>query len=283
MSRLHCILIHGAWHGAATWSRLQPLLDAKGLHTHSLDLPGAGAKAASPESFFQRPLNPQAFATEVSPNAGVTQASRTQAVIDLIRRVRETGDKIMLVGHSLGGLTVSAVAEALNEPVDALVYLAAFMLPPQMPALAMIQHDTMAGEEVAPCFLADPTVVGALRLDPASDDPAYRRKLQSAFYGDLSDAEANAHLAQLHCDEPAAVVVEPSPISPEGFGRQPRYYIRCTQDRAIPLAGQNFMVDAVDTALGGQTQVYSLNSSHSPFYSQPEALADMLTAIALDL
>lgn len=283
MSRLHCILIHGAWHGAQCWSQLEPLLLAKGLVCHALDLPGAGARALSPASWRQGPLDAQAFASEASPNAGVTQAERTKAVIDLIGRVRETGDGVMLVGHSLGGLTVSAVAEQLNEPVDALVYLAAFMLPPAMPAIAMIQHERMAGEQVAPLFLADPTVVGALRLDPASEDPAYRAKLHSAFYGDLNKADADAQLQHLHCDEPAAVVVEASPISAAGFGRQRRYYIRCTNDRAIPLAGQDFMIEAVDAAIGGKTQQYSLDSSHSPFLSQPERLAAILGNIALQL
>lgn len=283
MSRLHCILIHGAWHGAQCWSQLEPLLNAKGLITHSPDLPGAGAKAQSPDSFVQRPLDPLAFASQASPNAAVTQAERTEAVINLIHKMREIGDRVMLVGHSLGGLTVSAVAEQLEQPVDALVYLAAFMLPPAMPAIAMIQHERMTGEEVAPLFLADPTVVGALRLDPSSDDSNYRGKLHSAFYGDLNEAAADAQLQHLHCDEPVNVVLEPSPISAQGFGRQRRYYIRCSQDRAIPLSGQDFMIDAVDTAMGSETQLATLDSSHSPFLSQPQALADVLLRIALTL
>ncbi|PTY36800.1 hypothetical protein BGP77_05810 [Saccharospirillum sp. MSK14-1] len=283
MSRLHCILIHGAWHGAQCWSALEPLLTAKGLIVHRLDLPGAGKNAQTPDSFQQRPLDAQAFASEPSPNANITQAERTGAVINLIRTLREVGDRVMLVGHSLGGLTLSAVAEQLEQPVDSLVYLAAFMLPPNMPAIAMIQHERMAGEEVAPLFLADPAVVGALRLDPASADLVYRAKLRSAFYGDLDDADADEQLSHLHCDEPASVVMEPSPISVGGFGRQPRHYIRCTEDRAIPIAGQDFMIDAVDDALGGKTQVMTLNCSHSPFLSQPEALANALAQIALTL
>jgi len=283
LSRLHCILIHGAWHGAQCWSQLEPLLTAKGLIVHSLDLPGAGSEAKSPSSFRNRPLNASAFASEPSPNAGVTQAERTQAVISLIHRVKEVGDRVMLVGHSLGGLTISAVAEQLDEPVDALVYLAAFMLPPNMSAIAMIQHDRMVGEAVAPLFRADPTVVNALRLDPASDDLRYRAKLHSAFYGDLSPTDVNEQLAWLHCDEPISVVVELSPISAERWGRQPRHYIRCTQDRAIPITGQNFMIDEVDAAFGGKTNVMTLDSSHSPFLSQPQALADALTSVALTL
>ena len=41
------------------------------------------------------------------------------------------------------------------------------------------------------------------------------------------------------------------------------------EDRAIPVSGQDFMIAAVDGALGGQTSTHMLAARHSPFYSQP--------------
>ena len=38
-----------------------------------------------------------------------------------------------MVGHSMGGLTISAVAEAVPEKLRALVYVTALMLPPHIP------------------------------------------------------------------------------------------------------------------------------------------------------
>jgi hypothetical protein len=37
---------------------------------------------------------------------------------------------------------------------------------------------------------------------------------------------------------------------------------------------------ALDGALGGRTHIHSLTASHSPFYSQPKVLADLLAGIA---
>ena len=37
------LLIHGAWQGRWVWDRLVPLLQAAGLKTHPVDLPGNGA------------------------------------------------------------------------------------------------------------------------------------------------------------------------------------------------------------------------------------------------
>lgn len=279
MATQHLILIHGAWHNGSTWHKTNPFLERPGLRTHMLDLPGAGALAQQPKAVTKQPRDAIALASEASPNAGVTQAMRSQAVIDLIRDVAEPEDSVFLVGHSLGGLTVSDVAEQLGERLSAVVYLTAFMLPPDMPAIAMIQHESMAGEEVAPLFLSDPAETGALRLDPGSDDPDYRARLVSAFYGDLAGDQASDALRELHSDEPASVALTPSLVTPASFGQLARHYIRCTEDRAIPITGQDYMIAAVDAALGGKTFQHTLHSSHSPFFSQPERLAEILLGI----
>jgi hypothetical protein len=61
----------------------------------------------------------------------------------------------------------------------------------------------------------------------------------------------------------------------------PRHYIRCTQDRAIPLTGQDQMIATVDGAIGGKTIIHTLESSHSPFLSQPAALSRILIDICV--
>jgi pimeloyl-ACP methyl ester carboxylesterase len=154
------------------------------------------------------------------------------------------------------------------------------MLPPGMPAVAMILSEIMSEALVPPLFKADPEQVGALRIDVGSDDADYLAGIRAAFYGDLSDAEFAAARNGLHCDEPVAVAAVPSAITPDRYGTVARHYIRCTQDRAIPLAGQDHMIEAVDGAMGNATQVHTLHSSHSPFISQPGALAGILRDIA---
>jgi len=271
------VFVHGAWHNAATWRQVIPLLEARRFVVRALDLPGAGIHAKVPKVYGERPLELPAFATEPSPNAAVTQDERTHAVASL---VDEVGGPVVLVGHSLGGLTISAVAESIPHQLHAVVYLSAFLLSPGMPAVVMRQHETMTRSSLPALLLADPAAVGAFRLDPRSEDADYRTRFRTALYGDLSETDFNLALTQLHCDEPAGVVHVPSPITPERFGRVTRHYIRCTEDRAIPLAAQNFMIAAVDDALGGRTRVHSLTASHSPFYSQPKLLADLLAILS---
>lgn len=275
------VLIHGAWHDHHTWDKVVPLLAAAGVPAKAIDLPGAGATAANPKCFETRPIDPAQFTTEPSPNAGVTQEERTEAVITAVREMNaQTGGKSVVLGHSLGGLTVADTVQSIPDEVSAAVFLTAFMLPPGMVAGQMIEHPTMDDDMVSPLLMADPAEVGALRMDAASDDPGYVAGVKECFYADVSDEDFDALRNHLHSDEPAQVAGRPSPITSEAFGSVPRHYIRCLQDRAITIAGQDEMVRLVDEALGSATNVHTLDTSHSPFLSQPEALADLITSVA---
>jgi pimeloyl-ACP methyl ester carboxylesterase len=84
------LLIHGAWADGSSWSKVIPLLEAKGLHVVAVQIPLTS------------------FADDVS---------ATQRAIAL-----EDGP-VLLVGHSYGG---AVITEAGNDPkVAGLVYVSA--------------------------------------------------------------------------------------------------------------------------------------------------------------
>ena len=274
------VLIHGGWHNHSAWDRVTPILEANGFAALTLDLPGAGVNAIAPTSLGLRPFDPAAFAAERSPIAGVTQEERTQAVVALVKEAASLSDgKVILVGHSAGGMTISAVAEQVPNLLLAVVYLAGFMVPNGMPLLAMLQHESLSSALAPGLFVGDPAAIGATRIHVGSTDQAYRSLLKAAFYGDVSESEFAHAASQLHCDEPNAGALAPSEITSGRFGAVPRHYIRCTRDRAIPLTGQNHMIATVDAAIGGKTTIHTLESSHSPFLSQPAALSKILIDI----
>jgi pimeloyl-ACP methyl ester carboxylesterase len=274
------VLIHGGWHNHSAWDRLVPVLEAKGFAALAPDLPGAGVNAIAPLSLGRRPFDPAAFASEPSPVAAVTQEQRTQAVVGAVESAASLGEgNVILVGHSAGGMTVSAVAEEVPGLLRAVVYVAGFLVPNGLPLLAMLGHETLSAALAPGLFVGDPAAIGATRIHAGSSDPAYRARLKAAFYGDVPEAEFARAAAQLHCDESNAGALAPSPITRERFGTVPRHYIRCTQDRAVPLRGQDHMIATVDAAIGGRTRTHTLKSSHSPFLSQPAALAQILVDI----
>lgn len=101
-----------------------------------------------------------------------------------------------------------------------------------------------------------------------------REKALPIFYNRTPDAEARAAVARL-APEPLAALTTPLRITGERFGRVPRAYIECTDDRALSLDMQREMQTALPC-----DPVASLKSDHSPFYSAVEELAHELLKLA---
>jgi pimeloyl-ACP methyl ester carboxylesterase len=276
------VLVHGAWHGAWTYERVIPPLAGRGLRVLARDLPGHGLNARYPGRYFERPLDAASFAAEVSPAAGITLDAYVDSVVASIDLLRPHGvDRVTLVGHSMGGVVLTAVGERVPERIAQLVYLTAFMPADRVPAVAYIGAPENEGEMVGPQLLADPQRVGALRIDHRSGDPAYRARTVEAFFGDLEAADATACANLLTPDVPVQPMATPIALTRERWGALPRHYVRCLRDRAIrPALQDRFIAEADAFTPGNRTVVHTLDSSHSPFFSQPDALAELLAGIA---
>ena len=281
-NRLPFVMVHGAFHGAWTFDKVVALLAAKGTLAFARDLPAHGLKALYPSSYFQRPLDFAAFATEPGPSAGTTLNDYVDSVIETIEQVHAlTKRKVILLAHSMGGVAASAVAEKIPHRIAKLVYLTAFMPPSGVPAIAYINHPANAGEEVKECLLANPEAVGVMRMDQRSNDPAYRAKIKSAFCGDLPDAQFEAVANLLTPDVPAQPFVTPIELTAGRWGALERHYVQCLQDNAIKPALQQLFINEADAFTPKNlTHVHQLDSSHSPFMSKPQELVALLEAIA---
>jgi hypothetical protein len=125
--------------------------------------------------------------------------------------------------------------------------------------------------------VADPAVIGALRLDPASPDPSYRQLLRDAFYGDVDTAVADAAIGLLAPDAPAGIATGATTLTADGWGAVPRSYVVCTRDRAVQPAMQRKFIELADAAFpDNPTTVHTLDSAHSPFLSMPGELANII-------
>jgi len=233
------VLVHGAWHGSWCWAGVAAALRQAG-HTVSLvDLPGRGG--------------------DPRPHAAITLDDYVRRVGDVI--LRQNGP-VVLAGHSMGGITITQVAEAMPERLARLVYVSAFL-----PRNGESLLDFTATETETPLhdgILADPAA-GSMKLRSAA-------VARAAFYHCCSAADTERALAQL-VPEPMAPAATPVRTSAERFGRVPRWYIECLQDRAISLALQRRMQAALPCE-----RVFQLDTDHSPFLSATAALAAQLAA-----
>ena len=97
--------------------------------------------------------------------------------------------------------------------------------------------------------------------------------LKEGFYGDCADEDI-ALAKLLLVPQALSPVGTPIRTSAANFGRIPRVYIECRQDRALTPSFQRRLY----TSLPCQ-KVITMDTSHSPFFSAPGELAAHLMAL----
>jgi pimeloyl-ACP methyl ester carboxylesterase len=166
--------------------------------------------------------------------------------------IAAVGGETVVVGHSYGGVVITEAA-AGAEGVRHLVYLTAFMLD-EGESLATITGSTPPDWQIADPDGGTLSVAGA----------------QEVFYNTCPPEVADAAAARLRPHTIAAFV---QPVTSVAWRDVPATYVICDRDNAIPVPAQEAMA-----ARAGTTQ--RLDSDHSPFLTDPGALADLLRAVA---
>jgi pimeloyl-ACP methyl ester carboxylesterase len=237
MSRI--ILVHGTWHGAWCWYKILPLLEKEGHQAIAVDLPGFGRD--------QTPLR------EISLQSYVDRVSA--AIVDQPGRV-------ILVGHSRGGIVISQTAEQRPARIQKLVFLAGFLLSNGQAMFPAVMSDSLS--DIVPNLIID---------DERGCVAVKEEACREAMYQDCSDEDV-ALAASLLMPEPIVPLTTPLDLSERNFGRVPRVYIETLSDNAITLSMQRRMVAAMPCE-----EVISMNTGHSPFFSAPQELADHLSLL----
>ncbi|AGP52097.1 hypothetical protein M271_02315 [Streptomyces rapamycinicus NRRL 5491] len=107
--------------------------------------------------------------------------------------------------------------------------------------------------------------------------------ITSKGYNDVDDRTADAAIALLSPDGPVGIPGEELTITAQRYGRIPHSYVTCTRDNAIPLALPHRFIKEIDAVSASPTAVTELDSSHSPFLSQPAALAEAIASSLPDM
>ena len=229
------ILVSGLWIGAWAWREVTRSLRAAGHEVYPLTLTGVADRSHL-----------------LSPDTDLTTH------IEDIVRLAEFEDlrDIILVGHSYGGMPVSAAALHLRDRIKAVVYVESGPLPEGSTQLSVSGGDDAAitGDALAP-----------RPWDPAAD-PVLLAGLDEAAL-ELLRTRSTPH--------PLASVKQP-------LGRHassadlPTTLIACTfpmeEIGAMMAAGHPFFAELTEA------RIVALPTGHWPMLSEPKALADALSS-----
>jgi pimeloyl-ACP methyl ester carboxylesterase len=231
------VLVHGGEHAGDCWDLVVAELhrQAPELRTLAVDLPGHGGKPGD-----------------------LGTVTIGEWVASVIADIEDAGlEDIVIVGHSMAGVTVPGVVANLGSSRVREMILATAFVPPQGKAIA----DTLGGPLAV--FARRAARIGRPMSIPA---PAARW----AFCNGMTRTQTRLTMSKLHA-ESARIPAEP--VDRSGLPDDvPRTWILTTRDRALSVKSQHASI----AALGGVQHVIPVDACHEVMFSHPEQLAHIL-------
>jgi pimeloyl-ACP methyl ester carboxylesterase len=231
------VLVHGGEHAGDCWDLVVAELrsQAPELRTLAVDLPGRGR---TPGDLTK-----------------ATIGGWADSVVADIEHA-DLGD-IVIVGHSMAGVTVPGVVTKLGSPRVREMILAAAFVPPQGlsiadklggPLAVFARHAAKGGRPVKiPAFIT-----------------------QYAFCNGMTREQRKLTMSKLCAESPR---IPGESVDRHGMPDDvPRTWILTTRDRALSQKSQQASI----AALGGVGEIIPIDACHEVMFSHPERLAQVL-------
>ena len=226
-------LVHGAFEDGHVWQGVEAKLKADGYPVLTIELPGRPAA----------PMSPADVSLDLYRDT-------------ILKALASSSRPAVLVGHSFGGITISAVAEAAPEKVKTLVYVAAYLPRDGESLVSMAQHDP------------DAKIGPHLQIKKEQGIAVVEYAARADLFANDGPAPLRAALPDLVVDEPLAPLATPVHVTEARFGHVDKVYVHTSKDQVISPAYQAAMVAA--TPVRSET---TLATGHTPFLTDPDDLA----------
>lgn len=275
------VLVHGAFANSFSFAPLQAELALLGHRSLAVDLPGHGFEATN-SVHYQAPQDLDQLAGVPSNLAGVTLADNVARVIEVLERAKQHGP-VILVGHSRGGITITAVANARPDLIDRIVYVSAWA-PVDLTVGDYYAEPEMADADAAAlagAMIGNPAELGALRSNFRTADAEVLASFKHAFLADGTDGEFLTFLNTFQLDENLDVGGPADRAQPDTWGAIAKTYIRLSEDASCPPAMQDRMIREGNALTPDNPyQVLTLTSSHLRWLVHPRPAAELLAGLA---
>jgi len=231
------VLVHGAFHGGWCWSRVADILRSRGHLVTTPTLTGLGERS----HLLSDAITPSVF------------------IDDIVNHLKwEDLTEVILVGHSLGGITITGVADAVPDRLKKLVYFDA----------VIIEHgeamfDIYPQERVDALLAIARETSGGISAPPSPPE----------FYG-IFDPDDAAFVKDRLTPQPIATFTTPLMLNnPVGNGL-PTHYIKCIDP--VLTAVTVFHDRAVDAGW----PIVEIAACHDAMVTAPLATADLLEGLS---
>jgi pimeloyl-ACP methyl ester carboxylesterase len=232
------VLVHGAWHGGWCWSRVADKLRAAGHQVFTPTQTGLGER----KHLLSKDITLDTFTRDV--------ANAIEA---------EELTKIVLVGHSFGGLAISGVADAMPERIRHLVYLDSLMVEGGKSPFDSLPPDVVAARRKA----AEESS-GGLSL-PAPPPSAFG----------VSDAKDTEWVKRRLTPHPLGTYTSTLNIKGPVGNNLPRTYIHCTNPSYAALQASRNWVKAQQGWRWAE-----IATGHDAMVTAPDELTRMLIGVS---
>ncbi|KAK9682081.1 hypothetical protein RND81_10G048800 [Saponaria officinalis] len=288
----HFVLVHGAAHGAWCWYRIRSLLECTGHKVTCPDLRGSGIDRADP--------------TTIS-----TFEEYNQPLDDILSSLPED-EKVILVGHSAGGLSLSAAIHKYPGKLLVAVFAGALMCRNGFEDVPDINDEEdkssdangkkviVGGNAKDDAKLSHKSILQLfwnvfchpinclLLLTPEHPKDGDNSYASTIFFREEAKGEIANQLSPIEDRTLAAMLMRPSPsqalrkakfVDGKDVDKVPRVYIRTLHDREYYFSQekQDLMVKNWPPR-----DIYEIDSDHFLMFSNPLVFFGLLLKIADD-
>ena len=238
------VLVHGSFHGAWCWEKLVPLLEARGHTVVAPNLPASGGDPAPPETADLE-----------------NYTARITGVIDAI------AGPVILVGHSMGGIVSSQVAECRAGRLAGVVYINGLLLQSGESLVSFLGTHAHLGVE--------DLVLKNMQVSPDGLTATFPHEAAASVFYNTSDPIEAARCVARVTPQRMKIYHDKLALTDAAYGLVRRFYVEGLADNAVSPAYQRAM-----TLRTPCEEVFTLEGDHSPFLYAAQRLADILDGIA---
>ncbi|XP_009114775.1 putative methylesterase 14, chloroplastic [Brassica rapa] len=247
------VLVHGEGFGAWCWYKIVASLEESGLSPITVDLTGSGFNMTDT-------------------NTVSTLEDYSKPLIEYLENLPQE-DKVILVGHSTGGASISYALERFPEKISKAIFVCATMVSNGQRPFDVFSQELGSAEK----FMKESQflIYGNGKDEPPTGFMFEKQHMKGLYFNQSPNKDIALAMMSMR-PVPLGPMMEKVTLTAERYGKGRRFYVQTLDDLALSPDVQEKLVRE-----NSPEGVYKIKGSdHSPFFSKPQSLHKILLEIA---